>query len=229
MESGILNHHKPSIFGFGPFIAFFANEVSLTAQGHRSNWGGRQNFPPGEPGSFRNWLSNYGVSPVNNRINHLSTGLGFLLSTQMMAIRGYYIYLFFQLCRDMGTKALDVFVLAHTWIKPLFADDGSLTKSWDIWAQQLTTSAMVNSRALWSAVEPQQRVEHCGTFWYPLNFPFPCGVFTQCGQVEVYASIRSKSCVNWGIEKKTKRVVVASKVLSLEAVSQVVNLQICLV
>ena len=146
-----------------------------------------------------------------------------------MAIRGYYIYLFFQLCRDMGTKALDVFVLAHTWIKPLFADDGSLTKSWDIWAQQLTTSAMVNSRALWSAVEPQQRVEHCGTFWYPLNFPFPCGVFTQCGQVEVYASIRSKSCVNWGIEKKTKRVVVASKVLSLEAVSQVVNLQICLV
>jgi hypothetical protein len=32
----------------------------------------------------------------------------------------------------MGTKVLDVFVLAHTWVKPLFADDGSLIKSWDI-------------------------------------------------------------------------------------------------
>lgn len=129
MESGILNHHKPSIFGFGPLICLLRKrDVSLTAQGHRSNWGGRQKKkPPGEPGSFRNWLSNYGVCPGNNRINHLSTGLGFLLST--VSNYGYTRvpkkYIFFQVCRDMGTKVLDVFVLAQTWIKPLFADEPS--------------------------------------------------------------------------------------------------------
>jgi hypothetical protein len=112
MESGILNHHKPSIFGFGPFIAFFANEVSLTAQGHRSNWGGRFHiFHPVSRVVFaRNWLSNYGVSPVNNRINHLSTGLGFLLST--VSNYGYTRVLYiplFSIVQRYGNKGLGCF------------------------------------------------------------------------------------------------------------------------